>query len=75
MSQAIAAALSGLTTAITRLSGAANQIAQTTTSGQSDASLDEAVVQTKTAQTDFAANAAVIRTQEKTDRDVLDILA
>ena len=72
MSEALSIAVGGINQAISRAAQAANTIATASSTGQN---VDGALVAVKSASVDVATNAAVIKTEHKMQKALLDILA
>jgi hypothetical protein len=72
MSSAISTAVNGLNNAVTRIANATSNIVNAS-SKSSKIDLNADVISSKIAQTDYAANAAVIKTAEKNQKALLDI--
>jgi hypothetical protein len=74
MSGILSIAVSGLNSAAQRFANATSSIVNASSTGGSG-DVTPALVSTIADKTDYAANAAVVKTVEKTDKALLDIIA
>ncbi len=72
MSSALSTAITGLSSAVARATQSAGNIVKASSTGKN---LDGDLVNLKVASTDYAANAVVIKKEEKMQKALLDILA
>ncbi len=70
MSSALSIAVSGLTNAVSRATQAASNIANASLTG---GNVDQDLVRTSVASTDYSANAFVIKEEQKREKALLDI--